>query len=148
MYKTDIIEFEQTNGTPHIKVIELHPVLKKNIVEANNGILNFLKFELGTETRYCKVDLSNLNHVRTNSLFAPTLTYGVWLVASKLPEKAGLLSSSNISRYMRYAIFSEQREKYKQLLADPYYVPYEENDLLPLRQSELNIARQTYMPFH
>ena len=148
MYKSDIVEFEQANGTPRIEVIELHPVLKKNIIEASNGILNFLKFELGSETRYRKVDLSNLNHVRTNALFARALTYGVWLVASKLAKKAGLSSSANISGYMRYAIFSEQREKYKQLLADPYYVPFDENDLSPLHQSELNTAKATYMPVH
>ena len=148
MYKSDIEAFEQANSTPRIEVIELHPVLKKNIIEANNGILNYLKFELGTETRYRKFDLTNEHHIRTNALFARALTYGVWLVASKLAEKAGLSSSANISGYMRYAIFSELREKYKQQIADPYYVPYNENDLSPLHLAELNAANQTYMPVH
>ena len=148
MYKSDITEFVESNSTPPINVVELSPVLKKNIVEANNGILNFLKFELGSETRYRKVDLSNDNHVRTNALFARSLTYGLWLVASKLAEKAGLSSSSNISGYMRYAIFSEQEEKYKLTKSDPYYVPLDENNLSPLHQRELRSASRIYMPVH
>jgi hypothetical protein len=49
---------------------------------------------------------------------------------------------------MRYAILSEQREKYKLLLADPYYVLLDENNLSPLHQSELYTVLQTYMPVH
>ena len=144
LFSREIKLFQTLFGWFEINVVELYPVIKKNLREINIGVIDFLKYNLGPDVHSDRIDIQNDDHVRTVATYSRAIAYGVWLVAARLAKTAGLTSAANISGYMRFALFSESKDGYRQLLADPYYVPLDENYLSPLHQSELDAVLNKY----
>ena len=149
LYSREIVQFQALLELPAINVIEIHPVIRKNLLEINNGVLNFLKYNLGPDVPSGRIDILNDDHVRTAATYSRAIAYGIWLVAARFAQKAGLQGSANLCGYMRYALLSETGDdKYRQLLVDPYYVSFDENFLSPLHQSELDDVMRKYKSVH
>ena len=129
-------------------MVEVHPIIKKNLVEIGSGVLNYLKTDLGKTCEFMEADLNKDEHVRTHAIHARAVTYGVGLVASRLANKVGLDNKSNIARFMRYAIFSKMLDKYLKLIADPYFVPIESNHLSAQHLAEVEAAWVKYKPVY
>jgi hypothetical protein len=100
--------------------------------------MNFLKKDLGQTYSFKNANLKDDTHVCTNAVHVSAITYGIWLIASQLANRARLHISSNVSGNMRYPIFSNLPDKYELLIADLYYVSIEENFLLPQHQADLD----------
>ena len=148
LYKDEIEIFFQRYKLPKPEVIEIRPVIRKNLREINNGVMRFLKYDLGPDVQSDVTDITNDDHVRSAATNARALAYGVWLVAARLAQQANLTAVANISGYMRFALFSELDDKYLQSLADPYYVPLDENYLSPAHKADLEEVLRVYKPVH
>jgi hypothetical protein len=83
-------------------------------------------------------DIDEDVHVYQVSHISQAVSYAVWFIVAKLASRAGLDSQGNISSFLRYTLFLEDADKYANLIADPYYVPYEEVTLSPLHQNNLD----------
>ena len=148
LFKTDIDTFIVANRVPRIDLVKVHPIIKKNLVEIGSGVLNFLKTDLGETCEFEEADLNKDKHVRTHAIHARALTYGIWLVASRLATKVGLDKTSNIAGYMRWAIFSKLPDRFTDLIADPYFVPLESNHLSAQHLADVEAAFAKYKPIY
>ena len=148
LYKDDTEAFLRTYGMPNINVIEIRPVIRKNLREIRGGVMRFLKYDLGPDIPFEWTNVTNDDHLRTVATNARAIAYGVWLVALRLVQRAELSAAANISGYMRFALFSELEDGYRQLTADPYYVPLDENYLSPTHQADLDEVLRVYRPVH
>ena len=63
LFKTDIDTFIVANRVPRIDLVEVHPIIKKNLVEIGSGVLNFLKTDLGETCEFEEADLNKDEHV-------------------------------------------------------------------------------------
>jgi hypothetical protein len=127
------------NGMDRIPyLVDLHPIAKKNIEEIAFGTLCFFKSQLGKDFLHRgPFDINGDEHVRQTAHLSRTVSYAVWFIAARLATRAGHGPQGNVSSFLRYTLFSGDADKYKNLLVDPYYVPYEENMLNPLEQNIL-----------
>jgi hypothetical protein len=134
MYKEESQAYAEAHGMPTIKIVELRPLIKKNVVEAS-GATVFLKSQLGPDFRpYKTFDFANADHLRWLAHNARALSYGVWLATSKLASSAGLVEDANISQYLRTLFFQDTTGFFTDTLVDPYYVPTEQVCLTPRDQ--------------
>ena len=76
-------------------------------------------------------------HVKQASNLGQPVSYAVWFIAAQQATRAGHGPQGNVSSFLRYTLHSEDVDKYACLIADPYYVPFEENKLTPLNQAHL-----------
>ena len=144
LFKAEIDAFIVANAMEPIDVIETHPIIKKNLVEIKSKVLNSLRIGLGETCEFKEADLNKDEHVRTHAIHARTLTYGIWLVASRIAGKAALDKTANVSGYMRYAIFSETPDHLIKLIDDPYYVNFQDNDLSSRHRQDVDSAWLKY----
>ncbi len=109
-------------------------------MEISFGTFNFFKYQLARDFPVQGAfELNDDTHVKNVAQYARTVAYAVWFVTARFATKAGLTSSGNVSSFLRYALFSEDADRYRNLIADPYYVPYEEISLTPLDQHNLDL---------
>ena len=148
LFKAEVNAFAVANGMELIDVVEAHPILKKNLLEIKSKVLYSLRIGLGDTFEFKEADLNKDEHVRTHAIHARAVTYGLWLVASRLAGKAALDNDANISGYMRYAIFSEIPDHFIKLIDDPYFVRFEENDLSPRHRQDVDISFTKYKPVY
>ena len=139
LFRDGLEKFLDHNGMDRIPyLVDLHPIAKKNIEEIAFGTLNFFKSQLGKDFLHRgPFDINGDEHVRQTAHLSRTVSYAVWFIAARLATRAGHGPQGNISSFLRYTLFSGDADKYKNLLVDPYYVPYEENMLNPLDQNIL-----------
>ena len=138
IYNEVIEKFLTSNGMDPLTLVDLHPLAKKNIAEISFGIHNFFKQQLGKDfVPGGTFDIDSDVHVYQVAHLSRAVAYAVWFIVAKLATRAGLDSSGNISSFLRYTLFLEDADKYANLIADPYYVPFEEVTLSPLHQENL-----------
>ena len=143
LYSEESKKFTANHGMPELEVVQLHSLLRKNIEEIVSGTTPYLKTQLGPDVRpQGHFDETKPEHVCYAAYNVRAITYGVWLVAARMARRAGLGPAANISGYMRYALFSEHKDKYAELLIDPYYVPFEENHLTPADRIRLDLETE------
>ena len=70
LYLREIDQFQTILGLPKINVIEIHPVIRKNLLEINNGVVNFLKYNLGPDVHSVRIDILNDDHVQMAATFS------------------------------------------------------------------------------
>jgi hypothetical protein len=139
-YKAATEKFFSDNGMELIPFVDLYPVAKKNIEEISFGTFEFFKCQLGRDViTKGAFDLNDDAHVRRAAHYARTVAYATWFITARFATRAGLTSSGNVSSFLRYALFVEDADRYRKLIADPYYVPYEEISLTPLDQHNLDL---------
>ena len=136
LYKDSVERFLNDNGMEAIPdLVDLHPIAKKAIPSIMFGVQNFFKSQLGKDyiTRG-SFDADSDEHVKQAAHLTRTVSYGVWFTAVSFATAAGLGTNANLSSFLRYTLFFEDADKYERLIADPYYVPYEDIVLKPLDQ--------------
>ena len=139
LFKEVVERFLTSNGMDPLTIVDLHPIAKKNVAEISFGVLNFFKTHLGKDfLTGGPFDIDEDVHVYQVSHISRAVSYAVWFIVAKLASRAGLDSQGNISSFLRYTLFLEDADKYANLIADPYYVPYEEVTLSPLHQNNLD----------
>ncbi len=130
-------KFFSENGMNAIPFVDLRQITKKYVEEISFGTFNFFKYQLALDFPVqCK--LNDDTHVKNVAQYSRTLAYSVWFVTARFATITGLTSSKNVSSFLRYTLFSEDADRYRNLIADPYYVPYEEITLNPLDKHSLD----------
>ena len=142
IYNEVVEKFLTSNGMGRLALVDLHPIAKKYVSEISYGVHNFFKQHLGKDfVPGGTFDIDHDVHVCQVAHLSRAVAYAVWFTVAKLATRAGLDSSGNISSFLRYTLFLEDADKYANLIADPYYVPFEEVTLSPLHQE--NLDRET-----
>ena len=139
LIKEGIDSFCEANGMEKVHLTNLYDIAKKNVPEITYGTFNFFKIQLGKD--FLTKGSFNPNadeHVRNAAHHGRTVSYAVWFVVARFASRAGLTPEGNISSFLRYALFSEDVDVYRNLVSDPYYVPIEELSLTPLDQRILD----------
>jgi hypothetical protein len=139
LFRDSLKKFLDNNGMDRISnLVDLHPIAKRNVEEIAFGTLNYFKSQLGKDfLPRGPFDLNADEHVKQASHISRTVSYAVWFIAARFATRAGLRPQDNISSFLRYTLFNGDTNKYEGLIADPYYVPYDENQLTPLDQLTL-----------
>jgi hypothetical protein len=119
--------------------VELCRIAKKYVEEISFGTFNFFKYQLARDFPVQgPFELNDDMHVKNVAQYLRTVAYAVWFIAAHFATKAGLTSSRNVTSFLRYALFSEDADMYRNLIADPHYVSYEEITLNPLDKHNLH----------
>jgi len=139
LVKDAINSFCENNGMEKVPLTDFYVIAKKNVPEITYGTFNFFKIQLGKDFLTKGLFTPNEDeHVRNAAHHGRTVSYAVWFVVARLASRAGLTPEGNISSFLRYALFSEDVDMYRNLISDPYYVPVEELSLTPLDQRTLD----------
>ena len=139
LFKDQVDTLFDNNSMTRIPIVNLHPTAKKQVEEISFGTQNFFKQQLGKDflTRG-EFDLDvNGEHIKQAAHLCRTVSYAVWFIAARQATRAGHGPQGNLSSFLRYTLYSEDADMYANLIADPYYVPFEESKLTPLHQLTL-----------
>ncbi len=133
-------KFFSDNGMNAIPFVELCRIAKKYVGEISFGTFNFFKYQLACDFPVQgPFEVNDHMHVKNVAQFLRTVAYAVWFIAPHFATNAGLTSSRNVTSFLRYALFSEDADMYRNLIADPHYIPYEEITLNPLDKHNLDL---------